>query len=68
MPTGRVKWYDFDKGYGFIEPDDGGDDVFVHVEHVRKAGYLSLVPGAHVSYEIRPGYGGRPGAQKLKIG
>ena len=68
MPTGRVKWFDLDKGYGFIEPDDGGNDVFVHVDHVRKAGYRSLVAGAHVGYELKPDHAGKPVAKNLKIG
>ena len=44
MPTGRVKWFDATKGYGFIVPDDGGKDMFVHVTAVQKASYTYLVP------------------------
>jgi CspA family cold shock protein len=54
MPTGKVKWFDTKKGYGFIVPDDGGRDLFVHITAVQKAGYTDLVPGVRVGYEIRP--------------
>ena len=54
MPTGKVKWFDPKKGYGFIIPDDGGRDLFVHITAVQKAGYTDLVQGVRVSYEIRP--------------
>ena len=53
MPTGRVKWFDTVKGYGFIVPDDGGRDMFVHITAVHKAGYTNLVPGAR--FEGRDG-------------
>ena len=52
MATGIVKWFNPTKGYGFIQPDDGGKDVFVHISAVEKAGFSSLVEGAKVSYEI----------------
>ncbi|PSO19793.1 cold-shock protein [Bradyrhizobium sp. MOS002] len=52
MATGTVKWFNASKGYGFIQPDDGGKDVFVHVSAVEKAGFSSLAEGAKVSYEI----------------
>jgi CspA family cold shock protein len=68
MPTGRVKWFDTTKGYGFIVPDDGGKDMFVHITAVQKAGYTNLVPGARVSYELRPNREGNPTAESLKIG
>jgi cold shock protein len=68
MPTGRVKWFDAKKGYGFILPDDGGKDLFVHITAVQKAGYTSLVPGVRVSYELRPDREGNPTAESLKIG
>jgi cold shock protein len=68
MPTGRVKWFDATKGYGFIVPDDGGKDMFVHVTAVQKAGYTNLVAGARVSYELRPDREGNPTAESLKIG
>jgi len=68
MPTGRVKWFDAKKGYGFILPDDGGKDLFVHITAVQKAGYTSLVPGVRVSYELRSDREGNPTAESLKIG
>src|SRR6476620_1211861 len=49
---GTVKWFNPTKGYGFIQPDDGGGDVFVHISAVEKAGFTSLAEGAKVSYEI----------------
>ncbi len=52
MPTGTVKWFNPMKGYGFIEPVDGGNDVFVHISAVEQAGMQSLNDGQKVSYEI----------------
>jgi len=52
MEKGKVKWFDLDKGYGFIEPDDGSEDIFIHISEVEKAGYRSLVNNQHVSYEL----------------
>ncbi len=52
MATGTVKWYNSTKGYGFIEPSDGGKDVFVHVSAVEGAGMNSLNEGQKVSYEV----------------
>jgi cold shock protein len=49
---GTVKWFNSTKGYGFIQPDGGGKDVFVHISAVEKAGFSSLAEGAKVSYEI----------------
>lgn len=68
MLSGRVKWFDAVRGYGFIIPDDGGRDLFVHITAVRQAGYTSLVPGTRLSYEIRPDREGNPTAESLKIG
>ncbi len=68
MPTGRVKWFDTTKGYGFIVPDDGSKDMFVHITAVQKAGYTALVPGVRVSHEVRPDQEGNPTAESLKIG
>ena len=53
MNTGVVKWYNNQKGYGFIQPDDGGKDVFVHVSAVERAGLRDLVEGQKVSFEIQ---------------
>jgi CspA family cold shock protein len=68
MPTGRVKWFDATKGYGFIVPDDASKDMFVHITAVQKAGYTTLVPGARVSYDVRPDQEGNPTAESFKIG
>ena len=52
MPTGIVKWFSEEKGYGFIEQDDGGADVFVHVTDVRESGVLTLTAGNIVEFDI----------------
>lgn len=52
MSTGTVKWFNSTKGFGFIQPDDGGTDVFVHVSAVERAGLSALVEGQKISYEI----------------
>ena len=52
MATGTVKWFNGQKGYGFIQPDDGGQDVFVHISAVERAGLSGLNDGQKVSYEI----------------
>ena len=55
MPTGTVKWFNDEKGYGFITPDDGGRDLFVHYSGIVSDGYKSLAEGAKVSYEEEAG-------------
>jgi cold shock protein len=52
MATGTVKWFNTTKGYGFIQPEDGGKDVFVHVSAVERAGLRGLNEGQRVSYEL----------------
>lgn len=52
MATGTVKWFNGQKGYGFIQPDDGGKDVFVHISAVERAGMTGLNEGQSISYEI----------------
>lgn len=52
MSTGTVKWFNETKGYGFIQPDNGGKDVFVHISAVERAGLRNLVEGQKVSYEV----------------
>ncbi len=52
MSTGTVKWFNGQKGYGFIQPDDGGKDVFVHISAVERSGLSELVDGQKVNYEI----------------
>jgi CspA family cold shock protein len=66
MPTGKVQWFDPSKGYGFIVPDDGGKDVFVHIRDVEKAGYTALVEGVRVGYDLKE-LKGRVQADKLRI-
>jgi CspA family cold shock protein len=51
METGTVKWFNDQKGYGFIQPDNGGKDVFVHISAVERAGMRGLVEGQKISYE-----------------
>jgi cold shock protein len=52
MASGTVKWFNDQKGYGFIQPDDGGPDVFVHISAVERAGMRGLAEGQKISYEI----------------
>lgn len=53
MPVGTVKWFNGQKGYGFIEPEDGGGDVFVHISAVEQAGMRTLNEGQKIEYEIQ---------------
>jgi cold shock protein len=53
MATGVVKWFNPSKGFGFIQPDDGGKDVFVHISAVEKAGWRSLNEGQRISYDLQ---------------
>jgi CspA family cold shock protein len=55
MPQGTVKWFNDEKGYGFISPDDGGEDLFVHYTGIAGNGFKSLEEGAKVSYEAKQG-------------
>jgi cold shock protein len=55
MPTGTVKWFSDDKGFGFITPDEGSKDLFVHHSGIQMEGYKSLAEGARVSYDEEPG-------------
>jgi CspA family cold shock protein len=66
MPTGTVKWFNTTKGYGFIAPDDGGKDVFVHISAVERAGMTGLADNQKVSYELIEGRDGRQSAGDLK--
>ena len=67
MATGTVKWFNPTKGYGFIEPDAGGADAFVHISAVEKAGLKSLQENQKVSYELVEGRNGKSSAEELKI-
>jgi CspA family cold shock protein len=65
MPKGTVKWFNPTKGYGFIAPDIGGKDVFVHISAVQKAGMRSLSEGQKVGFEIEQQQNGRTAAVNL---
>ena len=52
MPTGAVKWFNTTKGFGFIQPDEGGDDVFVHISALERDGISQLNDGQRISYEL----------------
>jgi cold shock protein len=67
MATGKVKWFNPTKGYGFIAPDDGSKDVFVHVSAVEKAGLRTLNENDAVSYEVVSNRG-KAAAENLKLG
>lgn len=66
MPTGTVKWFNTTKGFGFIAPDDGGKDVFVHVTAVEASGLTGLADNQKVSFELQDGRDGRQMAGDLK--
>jgi CspA family cold shock protein len=65
MATGTVKWFNADKGYGFITPDDGGADVFAHFSAIQSSGYRSLEEGQKVEFETTQGQKG-PQAENIR--
>ena len=68
MSTGTVKWFNGTKGYGFIQPDDGGADVFVHISAVERAGLRSLDEGQKVTFELeRDQRSGKMSAGNLQV-
>ncbi len=67
MATGTVKWFNADKGFGFIAPDEGGKDVFVHITALREAGLENLQDDQKVSFEMQSGRDGRSSAGDLKL-
>ena len=66
MPNGTVKWFNTKKGFGFIEPEDGGKDVFVHISAVEASGLAGLEDNQKVTYELEEGSDGRQMAGDLK--
>jgi CspA family cold shock protein len=66
MPSGTVKWFNVTKGYGFIAPDGGGGDVFVHIKAVQKAGFNGLVEGAKVDFDFVDNRG-KQAAENLRV-
>lgn len=67
MATGTVKWFNATKGYGFIQPDAGGNDVFVHVTAVQAAGLNGLDDNQKVSFEVESGRNGKESATNLQL-
>ncbi len=67
MTIGTVKWFNSAKGFGFIEPEDGSKDAFVHISAVERAGISSLDEGQKVEYEVQPGRDGKSSAENLKL-
>ena len=66
MPTGKVKFFNAQKGYGFIAPEEGGNDAFVHISAVEKAGLNSLVQDQRVSYELQTDQRGKTSAVQIQ--
>ena len=67
MASGTVKWFNPTKGFGFIQPDTGGKDVFVHISAVEKAGLSSLAEGAKVTFDVVANRG-KESAENLRVG
>ena len=66
MANGKVKWFNSQKGFGFIEPEDGTQDVFVHITAVQSSGMDGLAEGQSLSYELEKGQNGKTSAVNLK--
>lgn len=67
MATGTVKWFNATKGFGFIEPEGGRKDVFVHISSIERSGMTTLQEGAKVSFDIESGRDGRESATNLSL-
>ena len=67
MTTGTVKWFNATKGYGFISPDEGGNDAFVHISAVQSAGLPGLSEGQRVEFELQSGQNGKTSAENLSL-
>ncbi len=67
MTIGTVKWFNSAKGFGFIEPEGGGNDAFIHISAIERAGLNTLAEGQRVEYEMEPGRDGKSSAENLKL-
>lgn len=67
MALGKVKWFNQARGFGFIQPDEGGSDVFVHISEIKRAGMQTLVEDQKVSYEVSESRDGRAMAGSLHL-
>jgi len=67
MTNGTVKWFNSAKGYGFVAPDDGSKDAFVHISAVERAGLANLAEGQRVQYELQAGSNGKSSAENLSV-
>lgn len=67
MPQGTVKWFNTTKGFGFIAPEEGGKDVFVHISAVERSGLTGLADDQKVSYELQTGRDGRESAENISL-
>ena len=67
MPNGTVKWFNATKGFGFIEPENGGNDAFVHISSLERAGIASLNEGQKVGFELVTGRNGKEAAEELQL-
>lgn len=67
MPTGSVKWFNTQKGFGFIAPEDGGKDVFIHISALERSGIQSVEEGQQVEYELGEDRRGRVAVEQLKL-
>ncbi len=67
MTTGKVKFFNTTRGFGFIEPEDGSKDAFVHISAVERAGLPDLTEGQRVEYELQQGKDGKSSAEDLKL-
>jgi CspA family cold shock protein len=66
IPSGTVKWFNAARGFGFIAPDDGGNDIFVHIKAVEKAGFSGLAEGAKVAFDVVDNRG-KQAAENLRV-
>lgn len=67
MAIGTVKWFNPGKGFGFVAPEDGGKDVFIHISALEKAGISGLAEGQKIEYQLAPGRDGRTSAENVRL-